>query len=134
MTDMRAWTINDGWILMSVFLTCGERGASLADVIGAADVMNHAIPTSGELSRSLTRLAACGIVIEHAGRFRIADELLPLIAKAKEGKGGLFSIPEKGNKWLSRTRFEADDAVRVVITDEQVASAYESYLKCLRLR
>jgi len=80
---------------MSVFLTHGDCGATLAGVIGAADAMNHAIPTTEELSRSLTRLAASGIVTEHSNRFRISDELLPLIAKAKEGKGGSSTSQKK---------------------------------------
>ena len=134
MTASHEWTLNDGWILMSVLLTHGDDGASLDELIGAADAMNHAIPTKGQLSRSLTRLASCGVLTERDDRFRIADIHLPLIAKANEGKGGLFSTPEKGKKWLSCTQFGIDDTVRVSITEKQLASAYECYRKRLRQR
>jgi hypothetical protein len=132
MTTSPEWTFNDGWILMSVFLTHGEDGACLDDVIGAADAMNHAIPTQGELSRSLTRLASCGVLSENGGPYRIADAYMPLIAKANSGKGGLFSTPDKGKNWLSRMRFDVDDTVRVAVTKEQLSKAFESYRKRLR--
>lgn len=134
MTTRLEWTFNDGWILMSVFLTHGESGAPLDELIGAADAMNHAIPTRKEISRSLTRLASCGIVTEKDGRFRIADTYLPLIAKANQGKGGLFSAPDKGKKWLSKTPFETDDSARITIADERLSLAFESYRKRLGQR
>ena len=134
MTSSLEWTFNDGWILMSVSLTHGDDGASLDELIGAADAMNHAIPTEGELSRSLTRLVSCGILIEDDGRYRIVDAHMPLIAKANCGKGGLFSTPEKGKKWLSRMQFEVDESVRVSITEEQQSLAFDLYRKRLRWR
>lgn len=76
MTDWLQWTFNDRWILMSVYLTQGEDGASLHDVVGAADAMNHAIPTCGELSRALTRLASCGVLTERDDQFHIVHQYL----------------------------------------------------------
>ena len=119
---------------MSVFVTHGDNGASLDSVIGAADAMNHAIPTTGELSRSLTRLASCGVLSEDDGRFRIAETHLPLIDKANKGKGGLFSMPDKGRKWLSRMKFDVDDSIRVSVTEEQLAQAFDRYRERLRQR
>jgi len=122
------WTFTDGWILMSVFAAHGQDGAPLKQLIAAADGMNHAIPTTTELSTALTRLASCGILSEHTGRFRIAGEYLPLIATALKGRGGLFSTPEKGRKWLKRMKFEArSSSIHVSITDEQIAEACNRY-------
>lgn len=132
MTKGSEWTFNDGWILMSVFLAHGGSGAALDDLIGAADAMNHAIPTSGELSRSLTRLASCGILTESNGRFRIADIFIPLIAKAHEGRGGLFSTPDKGKRWLAKSKFNVDGAVDISISDERLSLAFALYRKQLR--
>ncbi len=112
---------------MSVFLAHGERGATLDELIGAADAMNHAIPTNGELSRSLTRLASCGILTESGGRFQIADRFIPLIAKANEGRGGLFGTPGKGKKWLARSKFDVDDSIDISITGERLSSAFALY-------
>lgn len=134
MTKALEWTLNDGWILMSVFLTHGASGATLDELIGAADAMNHAIPTRGELSRSLTRLASCGVLAESNGRFRIADRFIPLIAKASEGGGGPFSMPDKGKKWLAESKFTRDESVDISITDERLSLAYGLYCKRLRKR
>lgn len=111
---------------MSVYLTHGKDGASLDELISAADAMNHAIPTRGELTRSLTRLASCRILSEEEERFRIADTHLPSIAQAK-GTCGLVSMPVQGKKWLSRTHFDVDDSIRVSITDEQLSVACDMY-------
>jgi len=132
MTANLEWTFTDGWILMSVYVTHGDVGASLDELIAAADAMNHAIPTAGELSRSLTRLVGCGILTEVDDRFRIPDHYLPLLAKANQGKGGLFSTPDKGKKWLSRMTFDLNDAVEVSISAERSEEAYKQYRKRLR--
>jgi len=132
MTANANWTFTDGWILMSVYLTHGEEGASLDEMLGAADAMNHAIPTTNELSGSLTRLAKCGVVTQVDNRIRIAENYLPMIAKAYQGRGGLFSTPDKGKKWLSRMTFELNDAACVSITEQQSGEAYNQYRKRLR--
>ena len=132
MTANFEWTFNDGWILMSVYLTHGDVGASLHEMIAAADAMNHAIPTTGELSRSLSRLAACGILAEVDDRFRMTEHYLPMLAKANQGKGGLFNTPDKGKKWLSRMTFDVNDGAEIVITAEQLGEAYTQYRKRLR--
>lgn len=119
---------------MSVFLTHGETGASLAELLGAADAMNHAIPTKGQLSRSLTRLASCGVLKEEGDRFRIADTHLPLITKVKDEKGGLIELPEKGKKWLIQSAFSPNDSTRIAISEERLLSAFELYRKLLRQR
>jgi len=132
MTGQLEWTFTDGWILMSVFVMHGESGASLDEVIRAADAMNHAKPTKGELSRSFSRLAACGILTVDNGRFRIAATHLPLLAKANKGKGGLFSTPDKGRKWLTQMQFEVDESIRVSGGDTQLSEAFDEYRKHLK--
>ena len=117
---------------MSVYLTHGEDGAVLCDVIGAADAMNHAIPTCGELSRALTSLATHGVLYEIDGKYRIVDNYLPAIGKANDGKGGLFSTPDKGKKWLVRTELTPTKKVTIDISDEQLAAACDHYRKLLR--
>jgi hypothetical protein len=126
MTTSPEWTFNDGWILMSVFLTHGKTGASLAELLGAADAMNHAIPTKG--------LASCGVLKEEGDRFRIADTHLPLITKVKDEKGGLVELPEKGKKWLTQSAFSPNDSTGIAISEERILSAFELYRKLLRQR
>ncbi|MCA8989866.1 MAG: hypothetical protein KDA78_19625 [Planctomycetaceae bacterium] len=117
---------------MSVYFAHGEAGAFLDDLIGAADAMNHAIPTVEELSRSLTRLATCGILSETNNRFRIAEEYLPKIGVARKARGGLFSTPDKGKKWLTRMTFHKNKPVEVTITTKRFDEAYKKYSERVR--
>lgn len=125
------WTLNDGWILMSAFVVNGDSGATLPELIGAADMMNHSIPTKGELSRALTRLARVGVISVSAERFVIASKWIPEIEKARSGKGGLFSLPEKGKNWLARNEFAAIET-SITITDEDLTDAVAAYYKMLK--
>lgn len=125
------WTINDGWILMSAFLAGGDSGASLQMLVGTADVLNHAIPTRGELSRALTRLARIGVISNKDGLFVIAPEWVTEIEKARGGKGGLFSLPEKGKKWLARNKFPMIET-SITISDDELTEAVALYRKMLQ--
>lgn len=117
---------------MSVYVTHGPQGASLADLIAAADVMNHAIPTSSELTRSLTRLAQCRVINQVDGRYCIASNFLPAVAAARVKRGGLFATPDKGRKWLSSIDFEMDETAKITVSEEDVTSAFEQYRDVLK--
>ena len=49
---MNSFEFSDGWILLAI-RTSGtdDGGAQLVDVIGAADFINHAIPTQEEIEK-----------------------------------------------------------------------------------
>ena len=134
MTSQPTWTFNDGWILMSVYMMHGEDGASLADRIAAADATTRAIPTSGELSRALTRLAKCHIVTRVEDRFRIAQDFLPAIAAANDKKGGLFATPDKGKRWLASREFNIDEDAKIVISKKDLTAAFDEYRSALKRR
>jgi hypothetical protein len=77
------WHWNDAWIFVSAVIA--ERlerdralhaalpvtGASLADVLAAADFLHHAVPTRDELEGSVRRLAGAGLI-------RIEDDLVEI--------------------------------------------------------
>jgi formylglycine-generating enzyme required for sulfatase activity len=68
------WHWNDAWIFVSTVIA--ERlerdramhaalpvtGASLADVLAAADFLHHSVPSRAELEDSLRRLAGAGLL------------------------------------------------------------------------
>jgi len=115
---------------MSAFLAGGDSGATLQMLVGTADVLNHAIPTRGELSRALTRLAGIGVISNKDGLFVIAPEWVTEIEKARGGKGGLFSLPEKGKKWLARNKFPIIET-SITISDDELTEAVALYRKML---
>ena len=69
------WQWNDAWIFVSAVIA--ERlerdramhaalpvtGASLADVLAAADFLHHSVPSRAELEESVRRLAGAGLLV-----------------------------------------------------------------------
>jgi hypothetical protein len=69
-----AWQWNDAWIFVSAVIA--ERlerdraqhaalpvvGASLADLLAAADFLHHSVPSRAELEESVRRLAGAGLL------------------------------------------------------------------------
>jgi len=134
MTDMLQWTWSDGWILMALYLAGKDQGAQLYEIIAAADATNHAIPTTREMSRALTKFVQCGVVLEGEGRYSIVSDYLPAIKKAHDGRGGLFASGDKGLKWLRKSRLTAHSQGCVELTDAAMKEAYDAYTKAIRAR
>lgn len=131
---MTQWTWNDAWILTATSLMHKRGGATLAEIIGAADVINHAIPTAGELSRAFSRLVGCGIVQVKNDRYLLARNRSRVVKKAVEGKGGLFSKVDKCLNWLKETGNEPLQSASVTLSDSDFRTAYESYCASLKKR
>lgn len=69
------WNWNDAWIFVSTVIA--ERlerdralhaalpvtGATLADVLAAADFLHHSVPSRAELQEAVRRLAGAGLII-----------------------------------------------------------------------
>ena len=117
---------------MSLLLVHSEDGASLAALIGAADATNHAIPTVGELSRALTRLSKVGVVSALDQRFKLTANYIEELEAIKSKKGGLFSLPEKGKKWLCSKSLDLEERASIRISAEQLKQAYDEYTQSLR--
>jgi hypothetical protein len=74
MGGLGGWHWNDAWIFVSAVIA--ERlerdralhaalpvtGASLADVLAAADFLHHSVPSRAELEESVRRLAGAGLL------------------------------------------------------------------------
>ena len=131
---MRNWSWDEGWILAATCMAQKDNGATLADIIGAADAINHTIPTATELSTAFSHLAGCGIVRLSDDRYVVAEEHLQAIRKVLKGKGGLFASADKLLKWLRRAGFEGDTAATLPLSDAEVKQAYESYRAALKQR
>jgi hypothetical protein len=126
------WSWNDGWLLMALFLTQGETGARLHELIGAADATNHAIPTSRELSSALTKFIRCGLVTVARDRYILSSRRRAGIQKAYQGRGGLFAAGDKGLRWLKGSRLAPENMERLVLSETQIKKAYDHYVSALR--
>lgn len=123
------WDWSDGWLLMSIYFACQDSDAELADVVAAADAINHAIPSESELLQACTKLKQCGVIIHDRGKFRIATKFSEELKQVNQAKGGLFQSAEKGLKWLKQTDFSGVSQDSCEITTQQISAAYQTYLK-----
>jgi hypothetical protein len=122
------WTWNDGWILMSAYLVCSNNKPSLADIISAADAINHAIPTPNELSQAFTKLANAGVLEIGNNCYRIKHKYLDEIERTYQSKGGLFESARKGEKWLQASNLNVNKTEKITITGDEVTTAYDEYI------
>jgi hypothetical protein len=56
------WTFSDAWVFSSIEGTSPDDGCTLAQVIGKADGINHAILAEAEFTRAVPRLLAAGLI------------------------------------------------------------------------
>ncbi|MEV0899363.1 hypothetical protein [Actinoplanes sp. NPDC049802] len=78
------WTWNDAWIFVSAVIA--ERlerdralhaalpmtGATLADLLAAADFLHHSVPAREDLEESIRRLAGAGLITVEDDTFDVA--------------------------------------------------------------
>jgi hypothetical protein len=124
LSEQFAWSWSDGWLLIALFLAQGAKGASLVDLIAAADMTNHSIPNVDELSSALTKFLRCGLLTITRGKYVLSSRHLPAIRKAYESRGGLFSSGDKGFKWLRRADLAPNAQKRIAISKLQFNAAY----------
>ncbi len=87
MTAAETWTASDAWFVATL-ATVG-RPASLRDIIGTGDAINHAIFTLQEVEQAVRRLVGSGLMQPPEGdEFRLTAEGEGLVAKRKGGLVG----------------------------------------------
>lgn len=119
---------------MATYLAHGTDGARLHELIAAADAINHAIPTAKDLSRAFTKLVRTEIVRISDTRFRLSEEFLPELEKTYKGRGGLFESAKKGEKWLKSLNVNQSNNRDILITEDDVATAYNAYTSAIKKR
>ncbi|HJU86425.1 MAG TPA: hypothetical protein VJ788_03535 [Gemmatimonadota bacterium] len=66
---------SDAWLLQAIAVAARSEPATLAEVLAAADAVNHALPTDEELHGGLARLTGEGFVEEIEDRFRLTSRV-----------------------------------------------------------
>lgn len=126
------WTFSDGWIMASIHIWGDERWSTLADIVAAADAMNHAIPTSGELTLALTRLHSHNVIERSRDGFRVCEPYRESFTSALQGRGSLFETPNKAKRWLAKTELCVYQPVVVEISPHALTAACQVYKTSLK--
>ena len=109
-----------------IFLSVGESpSGGLDEIIGAADGMNHALPTHRELQESLGWLIENGLIHKAGEKYFLteAGEALRDTNARRTWMGTCDAIAEKLEEWSKKPA--GNDS----ITLEATRSAYEKYHK-----
>ncbi|TWU50676.1 hypothetical protein Poly51_39690 [Rubripirellula tenax] len=127
---MEKFNFATAWIFASV---TAEGGVDLPMLIGTADSLNHAIPTVGEISRSLKALHICGLVEIADGRIQLTDHGRTVADDGFGRRGGRFSIPDNMRKSLDAATHPTIETKPDLsfVTDETVSAAFQEYRKML---
>jgi len=93
MNELPRFTWSDAWLLLAVAIGGGRAGgAELKDVVGAGDMINHAMLTAAELRRGFAKLVAAGLVEDRAERFFLTGEAVVVCEKALKRRGLMKSM------------------------------------------
>jgi hypothetical protein len=127
---------SDAWLLQAVALAARERPATLAEVIGYADAVNHALPTSDELHGGFGRLTMGGFVEEVEARFQLtvlvsAESRSRILAGGWEEGRQVASEVLDAETWTAETNV-GDPRNAVVypgLTVERIRKAEREYFR-----
>jgi hypothetical protein len=120
--DGLSWTFSDAWLLTAIGQS-GQQGSSLSELIGAADALNHDVPTEAQASSSLGRLIASGLLEVADGRYRMTREGRSVY---KRRQGGMFEL--SGSVLVALESIQCVDG-KVEFGDGEFQTAYEDYVR-----
>jgi hypothetical protein len=77
---------SDAWVLQAVILASRSGPATLSDLLGAMDAIEHALPVDRELHGAFSRLTAAGYLREVDARFALTDQVpLDIVERMRVG-------------------------------------------------
>jgi hypothetical protein len=124
---------SDAWLFQAIALASQTHAAALDEVLGAADAVNHAMPTDDELHGALSRLTAGGFIEEVEERFQLTAEVPSELREALAG--GLTRGRDAASKYLNAEPWSPQTNVRDPrnqlhypgLTRERIRSAEQAY-------
>jgi hypothetical protein len=78
---------SDAWILQAIAIASHAAPARLSEILGAADAVNHALPTDDELHGAFARLTEGGFIAEVEDAFQLTGRVPRDVIAAIVGKG-----------------------------------------------
>ncbi len=119
----------ESWIFLAIKYTCGENSScELFEVIGAADFINHAIPTTREVNLALSKLTERNFVNVEDKRIEMTKLGRAQFTETKQRKRVHTELEELSEK-LEERRVES---FREFFNDDDLTLAYKDYTKPLK--
>lgn len=115
---------SDGWVLHAVALAAGDGVASLAAIVAAGDVSNHAVFVPAELSDCLGRLLSAGLIGRKGSEYAPSAEV-----RNQLGKGALSKQRRLADRLTERASVRSLLPSSVAPTEAESSDAIEVYLR-----
>jgi len=125
MTSDPKFLWSDSWLLEAIVLASSSGSASLTEIIGAADAINHAILCDDEIHGGLVRLVASGFIDDDNGTFRPTG-LVPANLSRREGYRKLLGAEEWSSS-RSTKQAENQGVTYPGLTAETIERAIREY-------
>jgi len=125
---------SDAWLLQSIkFSENGDKGATLTDIVQAADYINHAIITNSEFTTGTRKLKSIGLVTEKDKRLRTTDKFNEWWTKKYGQKSRISALKTMDDieKYLNKNFGTADEPtteMKTEITDADLDKSAKDYL------
>src|SRR5690242_10888833 len=136
-----AYLWSDAWLLQAIAIASHEAPASLSRVLGAADGVNHAMPTDDELHGAFVRLTAGGHIEEVEEGFRLTERARAGVEQAIVAAGRSRGR-EAAAKYLGAEEWTPERNVRdprnnvryPALTDDRIRQAEREYRDRIKRR
>jgi hypothetical protein len=89
----------DAWIFLSVAAASADGPATLPDVIGAADMINHEIPLPEEIVGALNRLMFADLVSVNGSQFSLTPEGRATMAETESARDWIAQWDVLAGRW-----------------------------------
>jgi hypothetical protein len=121
----------NSWIFLTVAMASSELPITLDGIIGAADAINHAIPTYMELQTAFGWLSNQGMISKDGKKYRLTKKGLALYKEANAKSKRTLGVWNYLNEYLAQLN-SADDVDSLTqevdsLTQDEVDTAYENY-------
>ena len=128
---------SDAWLLLAVIIAAGDDVATLDEIVGAGDFINHAIFTNDEIESGFYRLTCGGYIEEVDGDFRPSEIALKqyktISGKRRAVLDQMDSLREflAAKPWVFGVPFPRPENRYTYpgLTKEKIAEAVEKYHK-----
>ena len=127
--------LSDAWLLEAIKLSeNGGKGATLTDIIQAADYINHAILTNSEFSTGTRKLKIVGLITKKNKRLQTTNKFNEWWTKKYRQKSRISVLKAMENieKYLNRsfgTIEEPSTEIKTEITEADLDKATKEYLE-----
>ncbi len=126
---------SDAWLLEAIVLAeTRDKGATLTDIIQAADFINHAIMTNSEFATGTRKLKNIGLIIERDKKLQTTDKFTEWWTKmyGQKSRFSVLTAMDEIEKYLNKNYGTIEDSTNGIdteITDVDLDRAAAEYHK-----